>query len=329
MSARTTLARAYFDLATLLNAGVPILRSFDILIEGRRGHFKHVLSQIRQSLSDGASLSEALNTHGRRTFPELDRMLIDTADTSGSLPAACSMLCSWHEFMHKINRRIQAGMIYPCFILAIAAFIAGMPSVVLGQITPTQYFAHVARILMWMFLPIAAIVLFRYFRERLPALRATLDFVVLQIPVLGQAVYHLSVCRYAKAFGMLYNAGVPMTEATERATRATGNVIVARLFAGARETVRSGSAAWEGFSKRLSPEYLHLWQVGEETGELDKTVAKVAEIAADRADLFFTAFASWLPKVAYIIIVIVIIVTMVLPLARQIAAGYSSALGGF
>jgi type II secretory pathway component PulF len=116
---------------------------------------------------------------------------------------------------------------------------------------------------------------------------------------------------------------------TERATRATGNVIVARMFAGARDTVRAGSTAWEGFSKRLPAEYLHLWQVGEETGELDKTVGKIAEIAADRADLYFAAFAAWLPRVAYFIIVVVIFFTMMLPLLRQIVGGYSSAMSSF
>lgn len=329
MSTRTTLARAYFDLATLLDAGVPILRSFDILIEGRRGHFKRVLSQVRQSLSQGASLSEALNKHGRRTFPELDRMLIETADTAGSLPAACSMLSSWHEFLHKINRRIQMGMVYPCFILVFAAFITAAPAFFLGSMNMVQYLVHAARVLMVMFAPVIAVVLFVYFRERVPLLRVPLDFMVLRIPVLGRAIYHLSICRYAKAFAMLYSAGVPMTEVTERATRATGNVIVAGLFAGATETVRNGSTAWEGFCKRLTPEYLYLWQVGEETGELDKTVSKIAEIAADRADLYFAAFAAWLPRVAYFIIVIVILVTMILPLLWQIVGEYSSAMSGF
>ncbi len=328
MSRRTTLARVYFDMATLLNAGVPILRSLDILVEGRRGHLKHVLSRIRQALAQGTSLSEALNTYGRRTFPELDRMLLDTADTAGSLPAACRMLSGWHEFLNKINRQIQMGMIYPCFVLTIAAFIAGAPSFFLGSMNGTQYLTQVTHLLAWLFGPILVIVLFMHFRDRLPLLRLPFDFLVLQIPVLGRAIYHLSVCRYAKAFAMMYGAGVPLTDVTERATRATGNAVVAGLFAGAVDTVRSGSSAWEGFSRRLSPEYLHLWQVGEETGELDKTAAKVAEIAADRADLLFKAFADWLPKIAYFAILIVIVVKMILPLLRQIQGEYSSALSG-
>jgi type II secretory pathway component PulF len=154
----------------------------------------------------------------------------------------------------------------------------------------------------------------------MPMLCVPMDFIILKIPILGAAVYHLSICRYAKAFAMLYSAGVPMTEVTERATRATGNVIVAGLFAGARDSVREGSMAWEGYSKRLPSEYLHLWQIGEETGELDKTVSKIAEIAADRADLLFVQFALWMPRFVYAIIALMMI--------RMIFMGWSQIYGG-
>jgi len=110
---------------------------------------------------------------------------------------------------------------------------------------------------------------------------------------------------------------VPMTETTERATRATGNVLVARQFAGAHETVRQGATAWEGFSSRLPAEYRHLWQIGEETGELDKVADKVADISGDRADLFFTAFAGGFPKVIYFVIMVVMAI-MVLRMWSQV-----------
>jgi type II secretory pathway component PulF len=103
---------------------------------------------------------------------------------------------------------------------------------------------------------------------------------------------------------MMYAAGVPMTEVTARATRATGNVMVAHLFAGGSESVRAGELAWEGYSPRLLPQYLHLFQIGEETGELDKTTEKIAEISGDRADLLFTEFSKWLPKIIYFAIMI-------------------------
>lgn len=319
MSSRSRLARAYYDLAVMLDAGMPILRSLDVVVEGREGYLKRIFSQVRETISRGSSLTEALAEH-RNVFPDLDRMLVEAAETSGALGDSFKMLSQWHEFMHRITRRIQVGLIYPFLILHIAAFVVGVPSLVLGSLSMAGYLQQALRILLLLYVPTAVVIVFLFLRERIPPLRLPLDLLALRIPILGRAIYHLSVCRYAKAFGMLYGAGVPMTETAERATRATGNVVVAQLFAGGMATVRAGGMASEGFSKRLPAEYRHLWQIGEETGELDKTAEKVAEISGDRADLFFTAFARWMPWFVYALICVVLII-LIFRLFNQVYGG--------
>jgi type IV pilus assembly protein PilC len=301
MSLKTRLGQAYYDLSVMLDAGVPILRSLDITIEGRQGYLKRILSQIRDSISKGSDLATALSEH-RNVFPQLDRMLIEAAETSGALGPSFRMLADWHEFVHKITRRLQMGLIYPFLMLHMAAFVFGLPGLILGRTSLPQYLVGALEILMLLYIPTAVVALCILLRERVPLLGLPLDILILRIPLLGQAVYHMSVSRYAKAFAMMYGAGVPIAEATERATRATGNEIVARLFAGGRDSVRAGGLAWEGYSKRLPSQYLHLFQIGEETGELDRTADKIGEISADRADLLFTEFARWFPWVVYAII---------------------------
>jgi type IV pilus assembly protein PilC len=315
MGARTRLAQAYYDLSTMLDAGVPILRSLDIVIQGRQGPLKRTFSQVRQSLSKGASLTESLAEH-RTVFPDLDRMLIETAETSGLLGESFKMLSQWHEFMGRITQRMVTGLIYPVAILHIAAFIFGIPDFVLGRMTLPGYLRQTGSILLLFYVPLAVVVAAILLREKVPALRLFVDTLTLRIPVLGRAIYHLSVSRFARAFAMLYKAGVPVTETVERALRATGNVVVAKLFAGGVQSARAGNAVSEGFSPRLPAEYRHLWQVGEETGDLDKATAKVAEISADRADLCFNLFAQWLPRVAYFIIM-GILAAMVLRMAGR------------
>jgi type II secretory pathway component PulF len=199
-------------------------------------------------------------------------------------------------------------LIYPVLILHIGAFVYGLPSFVLGGITTWGYLFLTARILLLFYVPAVIILLLLHLRDRAPGLRVPFDFLVLRIPALGTAVYHLSICRYAKAFSMLYKAGVPITETAERATRATGNAIMARMFQGGLASVRQGGMVWEGFSKRLPAEYLQLWQIGEESGELDRTVDKVAEIAGDRADFWFNIFAFWAPWVVYACIAVMLII---------------------
>ncbi len=302
MGARSHLARAYYDLATLLDAGVPILRSLDVLIQGQRGRFKRVFSQVRESLSKGSSFSESLAEQGH-VFPELDRMLIEAAETGGSLPDSFKMLSHWHEFVERITRQIQMGLIYPLFLIHAVAVIAPLPtlisSLISSQASVGAYLRQVLVVLVWLYVPVLIVLASLLFKEKTRPLRVVLDHLVLRIPGLGAAIFHLSVFRYAKAFGMLYKAGIPVSECTERATLATGNAAVAQLFAGGAASVRKGGMMWEGFSPRLPVEYLHLWQVGEEAGELDKTVDRIAAAAQDRADRYFTLFAQWLPKVVY------------------------------
>ncbi len=316
MSSKSRLAQAYYDLAVLLDAGVPILRSLDIVIQGRQGQLKQVFSRIRESLSKGSSLAEAMGKH-RNVFPDMDRMLIEAAETSGSLNDSFKMLSEWHEFLCRITRRIHMGLIYPLLVLHIGALVYGLPNFVLGSLTMWDYLRQTVSILMLFYIPAAVVVLLMRLQDKAPRVRVPLDFVVLRIPILGTAIYHLSICRYAKAFGMLYKAGVPISETTERATRATGNTSVARLFKGGLASVHQGGMAWEGFSKRLPAEYLQLWQIGEESGELDKTVDKIAEISADRADLWFKQFAFWMPWFVYALIA-AIMVTMIFKLFYQV-----------
>jgi type IV pilus assembly protein PilC len=320
MTSRRRLAQAYFDLATLLDAGVPILRSLNVLIDGRRGRLKRTFRQVRKSLSQGANLAESLNQH-RNVFPDFDRMLIEAAETAGSLGDSFKMLSQWHDFVHRSTQRIQLGLVYPFFMLHAAAFLPGLPALLFGRVSMAAYLGGAVRILAFLYIPMLLWAAFTPLRDRIPLVRWPLDLLVLRIPVLGKAIYHMSVCRYARAFAMLNKSGVPITETLERATRATGNVIVARQFAGARESVRRGGMAWEGFSRRLPSEYREVWQIGEETGALDKVADKVAEVAADRADLLFTAFTSGFPKVVYFAIVIFTAIT-ILSLASQIYGKY-------
>jgi len=323
MAARSHLARAYYDLATLLDAGVPILRSLDILIQGQRGRFKRIFSEVRESLSQGSSLSESLDEH-RRVFPEMDRTLIEAAETAGSLPDSFKMLSHWHEFVERISRQIQMGLLYPLFLLHAVAVIYPLPSLILSFVNSQAdvggYLRRVLEVLLWLYVPVLIVLASMLFKKRARALRVVLDRLVLQVPGLGAAIFHLSVYRYAKAFGMLYKAGVPVSECTERAALATGNAAVAQLFAGGTASVRKGGMMWEGFSRRLPAEYLHLWQIGEETGDLDKTVDRIATAAQDRADRYFTLFAQWLPRVVYFAALLVA-AYMVLQLGMQVYGG--------
>ncbi len=152
--------------------------------------------------------------------------------------------------------------------------------------------------------------------------RRLLDALTLRIPILGLGVRQLSICRYCRGFNMLYKAGVPIAQCTSQATELTGNLIIADMFKGATASIEAGNTAYEGFSRKLPLDYLNIWQTGEEIGELDKMSGKIAEISGDRAELLFTEFAKWLPRLFYAMICLVMII-QILKQAGAIRSSYT------
>jgi len=315
MSKTGKRAAFYHDLAVMLEAGLPILRSLDTVTAGLQGNMKKVFSDARKSVSEGESISEAMAKY-KNAFGKLDVMLVHAAEISGNLPECFKSLTNWYEFRNRLHRTIKAGLMLPIFILHFAAFIIPMPGMLLGNMTFGGYFFRVFKVLAFFYiLFLTILVIYKLMRSN-RELNKILDTFLLRLPVLGNALRQLSICRYCRAFNMLYKAGVPITESLTQATELAGNSVVSGLFEGGATSAAAGNTACEGFSKRLPSEYLNLWQIGEETGELEKTVDKIAEIAGDNAYLLLTECAKWFPRLIYALICIW--------LAIQVLRGYAN-----
>jgi type II secretory pathway component PulF len=314
-------AALYTKLTTLVGAGIPLLRALDAASGGESVKVRRALADIRQSVSKGMGLAEAMGRHGA-LFGAFDRVLIEAADTSGNLEACFKMLADWYQFLHRMQNIVLTGSVLPLVILHLAAFIVPIPSLVLGQVTLWRYLAAVAAPLSVFYGLVAVIAAVLWLTPRWPAMRVLLDVIVLWIPVLGRGIRELSISRFCRAFNMLYKAGVPISQCFDKAPQVAGNVRVAALFQGGGRAVALGRQASEGLSRSLATEYRDLWQIGEESGRLDRTIDKIAEISADRADLWLTEFARWLPRLVYFAIMI-LMVMQILRMAGSIGSAYN------
>jgi type II secretory pathway component PulF len=218
------------------------------------------------------------------------------------------MLSNWYEFRNRIKGILISGLILPILIFHIMVFIVPLPSMVLGKISTTEYMMQIAKVLGLLYLLIGITLAVYHSVPNTGLFRTLLDALILRIPILGQAVRQLSICRYCRGFNMLYKAGVPIKDCAAQATELTGNLIIADIFQGGAASIAAGNMAYKGFSNRLPLDYLNIWQTGEQIGELDKMVDKIAEIAGDRAELLFTEFARWLPRLLYALVAVVLII---------------------
>ncbi|MBN2590170.1 MAG: type II secretion system F family protein [Sedimentisphaerales bacterium] len=302
MGKTAKLALAYHNLSVTLDAGVGILRAFDMVSQGQTGGLKKAFLGTRESISKGGGLSESMKKY-RRVFPEVDLMLIETAETSGKYPECFKMLSNWHEFQIRILRIIKSGLILPILVLITALFILPLPRLITDpDVTMQVYLIMALRPLIIIFVSVFLLIYSYRFFKKLRFLKYILDTIILWIPLLGKAVWELAIARFCFTFNMLNKAGVPILQGLPLAVNLTGNTVVAKVFQGGVESVQNGNSAFEGFSSKMPNDYRNLWEVGEETGELSKTVDKIAEISSDKADMYFTEFAKWFPKIVYGII---------------------------
>ena len=314
-------ALIYHDLAVLLDAGVPTLRSLQIISEGLKGRMKIIFSDLSKSVSQGNTFTDSMAKHPK-AFARMDLMLVKSAELSGELPNCFKELSNWYEFKKRIKGILISGFMLPLVILHIMAFIVPLPSVVLGKITISQYLIRIAITLGSFYLLIGISLILYHSLPDTGLFRKLFDALILRIPILGLGIRQLSICRYCRGFSMLYKAGLPIAQCAKQATELTGNLVIANIFKGAAASIEAGNSAYQGFSRRLPLDYLNLWQTGEEIGELDKMAGKIAEISGDRAELLFVEFAKWLPRFCYAVIAVILII-QILKQAGAIRSSYN------
>jgi len=308
----------YGNLSTLLSAGMPILRALRIVQGYTRFGWKKILVRLEHDVSRGTELSESMSQWPRR-FSRLDLALVHVGEQTGQLAELFKSLADWYELRRKLKHIMLSGMMYPLFVLHLGAMISPVPGAVLkGGLE--SYWHGVFGILSFFYVPLAVIIAMRLFLPKQGVVRRVFDEIVLLIPVLGPAVKCLAIGRFSYLFSMMYKAGVPILEAARLAIQSCGNEAIRRRLDGGYTATKQGTPMSKGFSQNLAPEFLELWSVGEESGELDKTSAKLGQIYLDKAQFRFEMLAQWLPKIVYFAIMAF--------MAYQVIKGFQTVYGG-
>lgn len=301
------LALAYHNLSIMLEAGVPLLRSLKTVGSGLKPKMRRAFLRLAESASKGNTLAETM-AQSPKTFDPVDVTLIRAAETAGSLPDSFKLLSEWHEFSHRIGKKILSGMILSILLIHATAFLAPVPAFALGGWQIKLYLISVVKILLLFYIPAAIIFIILRMTPKTGPLRRLLDRLTLKIPLfLGRAVYKLALSRYCWVFHVLIKAGIPITDCAEKAAAATGNAVITDLFKPAVASAKAGRPVSDGFPSKLPLDFLEIWRVGEEIGNLDDITKRLADNNAEDAEFWFTEFARWLPRLVYFFIAILMI----------------------
>ncbi len=333
------------QLSTLQDAGLPILRSLRILEEQQKsGTFKKVIGYVADDIEGGATLSEALGRFPR-TFDRLFVNMVAAGETGGVLDLILSRIADFMEKAQKLKSRVKSAMVYPMVVLCAAFGIVlglmkfvipkfkevlsemvggelnAMTRTVLGISNWIAYDFGWAILLGAPFAFVAALKIIRQFRVG----RYVLDTIKLRLPVLGPLSGKIAVTRWTRTLGTLIGAGVPILDAINTSRETAGNEVYANCLGNVHNSIRQGDtfAGPLRQSKTVDLIVSNMVAVGEETGDLDKMLLKVADNYDEQVDVMVASLMSLLEPIMILVlgaIVMCIVLSVFLPMIQVISS---------
>ena len=314
----THRANFYFQLASLLSAGVPIIQALEMAKSNQSVRYRREISNILSALKQGSTFHEAINTTGT-WLPAFDRALFRAGEQSGRLDASLRSLGEYYKERATMMREVIGGMAYPIFVLHFAVFIFPT-SYLTGLLLSNGGQAFLIQKLA-VLLPCYAFVIFLLFAfqgNRGESWRAMLDRITSAVPILGSARRDMSMARLAGALEALIAAGVPIIQAWELAAVATASPRIKKRIHGSIPSMEAGMTPSEVLKQsNVVPElFQNLYATGEASGQLDSTLKRLQNHYEEQATLKFQNLASWTPKLLFLCIA--------LGVAYQIVSFYSN-----
>ena len=326
------------QLATLVDAGLPLLRGLRVL-EKQEKHptLKRIIGEIALSIEGGSTFSEALAQHPK-VFNRLYVNMVKAGELGGVLEVVLARLAEFQEKAQKIKGKVIAAMFYPIAVLVVATAIMFvlMALVIpkfkevfqgLGNGRPLPGFTLfvmgisdliVNNIILVIVAAILVVVCFMLFIKTKFG-RRLFDKVKLKMPVLGPVVSKVAISRFTRTLGTLVSSGVPILQALTIVKETSGNVIVANAVVAVHDSVKEGetiTAPLEA-SGVFPPMVISMVDVGEQTGALPEMLLKIADNFDEEVDNAVSAMTSLLEPIMIVFLAVIvgsIVIAMFLPL---------------
>jgi len=284
------------QLSTLQDAGLPIVRSVKIL-EGQRkpGKFKDQLTAVAEDVEQGSTFSEALMKFPK-SFDKLYTSMVKAGEAGGVLDVILNRLAGFMEKSQKLKKQVLGAMIYPAAVITVALLILVfimiyvVPSFEamfkdLGQKLPgpTRVLLEISQNLRsyWYLIPGIPFLFWAVMKliNRSPKGKLMMDRIKLNLPVFGLIIKKSSISRFCRTLGTLIASGVPILEALKIVKDAIGNLVISSAIEEVHGSIREGDTiAGPLRASGIFDELLvNMIDVGEETGELDKMLIKIAD----------------------------------------------------
>ncbi len=299
------------QLATMVDSGIPLVQALDILCEQiEKPVFRNILAKIKDDIETGSSLSDAFARHPA-VFSTLYVNMVRAGESSGALDDILDRLATYLEKSNTLQRKVKSSLIYPAVVVTMAILITlvmlikviptfkGIFVMLGGELPfPTRVLIFVSDTIRGMFVYVASgiaigvFALKRYMRTRQG--RENFDKMLLSMPVLGPLFRKVAVAKFTRTLATLIKSGVPILVSLEIVGKTAGNTVIEKAVESVRTGIKEGENIADPLakSKAFPPMVVRMIKVGEQTGELEKMLTKIADFYEDQVDAAVSGLTS-------------------------------------
>ena len=326
--------------STMIDAGLPLVQCLNILAEQSESkNLRDVTGRVARSVEQGSTLADSLRRHPR-TFDDLFTNMVEVGESGGILDVVFQRLAAYIEKAAALKRKVKGAMIYPASIISVAFLVViFMLTFVIPTFTkmfkdlgadlplPTQVVVWLSEFVRTYILLIIAAVfgcvfaLRAYYRTEKG--QATIDALLLKVPVMGTLIRKVAVARFTRTLGTLVSSGVPILEGLRITARTAGNKVVEKAVLQCRAAVTAGKTLAEPLkaSGVFPPMVIQMISVGEQTGALDAMLSKIADFYDDEVDTAVSSMTALLEPIMIVVLGVLIgglVVAMYLPIFKLV-----------
>jgi len=330
------------ELIALLKAGLPVVRSFEILLERQKSPvLRRVLTDVRERVNSGSSISEAFAEEGD-LFPRLYWTSLKAGEKSGEIEAVLRRYLKYQKTVIALTRKVVSTLVYPVILIALSAVLI---TILMTFVIPrfTEFFADfdaelplltvvvlgIATFLRHNFLILAGalgaggFLLYRWVQT--PSGRVWLDAFMLKLPIVGGIFRRFAITQFTRSLGTLLGGGTPLVPALENAADAIGNRSVSQKVASVVPKVREGRELWKALEATgiFTDLTIEMIKVGESSGALEEMLAAVSEFYDEEIDLLLARVISFVEPAILVLmggVIVTILLSVYLPMFRLMSA---------
>ena len=326
------------QLATMIDAGIPLVHSLGILSEQIENvDLKNIVAGVRRDIEAGMSFCDALSKH-QNVFSELFINIVRAGEASGMLNEVLERLASYLEKSATLSRKIRSSLVYPAVVVTMAILITGLLLLKVvptfkgifdtlgGKLPlPTQILIFISDLLRQYFLFVAGLLIISGFVFKkyisTPGGRYRFDQGKLRAPVLGQLFRKLAIAKFSRTFSTLVKSGVAVLNALDIVGKTSGNKVVEEAVLNCAKSVRDGEPIAKPLVRSgvFPPMVCRMVSVGEQTGQLEKMLTKIADFYDEQVDAAATGLTSMIEPIVIAFLGVVIggiVLSLFLPIFK-------------